>query len=100
MESIKKIKAFYKISRETLHIISGISSDALKRYENGEETPRKYYLLLWSMLDIETFQMLFNLSQPQLKQSDIEKIEKTLKEEINKRYIECSRYREKIMRID
>ena len=99
MESIKKIKEFYKISRETLHLISGISTDALKRYESGEETPRKYYLLLFSMLNIETFQMLFHLSKGQLKQSDIEKIEKKIKEEMTWRERECREFRHKIMNI-
>ena len=99
MESIKKIKEFYKISRETLHIISGISTDALKRYENGEETPRKYYLLLTSMLSIETFEMLFHLSRSQLKKSDVDRIEKKIKEEMTCRERECREYRHKIMHI-
>ena len=99
MESIKKIKAFYQISRETLHLISGISTDALKRYEAGEEVPKKYYLLLFSMLNIETFQTLFHLSISQLKKSDVDRIEKKIKEEMTCRERECREYCHKIMRI-
>ena len=99
MESIKKIKAFYQISRETLHIISGISSDALKRYEAGEEIPRPYYLLLNSMLSIQIFDMLFHLSKDQLRQSDIERIEKKIKQEMTWREREYREFRHKIMNI-
>ena len=100
MESIRKIKEFYQISRETLHVISGISADALKRYENGEECPKKYYLLLTAMLSIESFEMLFHLSKAQLYESDIERIEKKIKQEMTWRERECREYRHKIMHIE
>ena len=97
MGDIKKIKDFYGISREALHVISGISADALMRYERGEEPPHPYQLLISAMLNIETFETFFHLSKAQLKAADIERIGTKILGEMRWRYAHVREYRYKVM---
>lgn len=99
MKEIKAIKTFYKISRATLHLISGISVDALKRYENGETMPHKYNLLLMSMCNIEVFERLFHLTKQLLYAKDIKKIEDKIQSEIIIRERQSREFRYNLMNI-
>ncbi len=99
MKEITKIKEFYNISRKTLHLISGISEDALSRYEKGETVPKKYYLLLNSMCNMEVFERFFELTREQLKAIEIKKIEYIIRHQMLWREREVRRYRNGIMYI-
>jgi len=99
MDYIKTLKDFYGIGREALHLISGISADALMRYEKGEEAPRKYRMLLNAMLDIPTFETFFHLSKGLLNASDIDKIEKKIVEEMKWRERQVREYRKESMNV-
>lgn len=99
MEQIIAIREFYGISRRTLRYISGISQDALMRYERGQEMPHKFKLLISCLCNIETFETMFHFSKRFLKNTVIIKIEKKIKEEMIWREREARDCRDKLMTI-
>ena len=98
-KEVKAIRDFYRISRKTLHIISGIGINQIAEYEKGSIPNKSNYLLIMSIVNINGFERLFHASKNLLKSNTIERIEKKIEKETKWRHIEAMRYKYELMEI-